>query len=148
MSTNHGPKDGRSPNDPATTAARPEPLIWNLAVHVDGEVITFDLTRQARDEEREPPHRLMLGLNQLRDTMSLLTGRPPAAPAPTRPRPSKAYTPWTDEKDQELADKVAEGWTTADLAAHFGRSRGAVSSRVERLMFRGLISSDVDSTHE
>ena len=44
--------------------------------------------------------------------------------------------PWTDELDAELTRLHGRGLSTKDLAAHFQRSRGAISSRLMKL---GLI---------
>ena len=44
--------------------------------------------------------------------------------------------PWTDELDAELTRLHRRGFSTKDLAAHFQRSRGGISSRLKKL---GLI---------
>lgn len=42
-----------------------------------------------------------------------------------------AYQPWTTELDQELIDLFYEGISGNDLAKHFGRTKGAISSRLK-----------------
>ena len=44
-----------------------------------------------------------------------------------------AYQPWTQELDQELIDLFSEGISGNDLAKHFGRTKGAISSRLKKL---------------
>ncbi len=44
-----------------------------------------------------------------------------------------AYLPWTQGLDDELTIMYCEGIPVADLAKHFGRTRGAIQSRIKRL---------------
>lgn len=44
-----------------------------------------------------------------------------------------AYLPWTPELDKELTEMFCKGAGEAQLAKHFGRTRGAISSRIKRL---------------
>lgn len=45
----------------------------------------------------------------------------------------RAYMPWTDELDLELTIMYVEGKTLKEMAEHFGRTRGAISSRIKKL---------------
>jgi hypothetical protein len=45
----------------------------------------------------------------------------------------KAYAPWNEELDKELKYMFEEGLSTKDLAKHFGRTKGAIRSRIRRI---------------
>lgn len=44
-----------------------------------------------------------------------------------------AYRPWTPELDDELTIMYCEGFNVKDLAKHFGRTKGAIRSRIKKL---------------
>lgn len=44
-----------------------------------------------------------------------------------------AYAPWTDELDDELTEMFCMGISTKDIAKHFGRTSGAIRSRIKKL---------------
>jgi superfamily I DNA/RNA helicase len=44
-----------------------------------------------------------------------------------------AYNPWSDKLDHELTIMYWEGISLSDIAAHFGRSKGAILSRIRKL---------------
>ncbi len=46
----------------------------------------------------------------------------------------KAYAPWNDEQDRELLKLYEGGKGAEEIAEHFGRTRGAIQSRLKRLM--------------
>lgn len=48
-------------------------------------------------------------------------------------KPKDAYKPWTDKLDHELTVMYCEGVNVKDMAKHFGRSRGAIRSRIKKL---------------
>jgi superfamily I DNA/RNA helicase len=50
-----------------------------------------------------------------------------------REKHKDAYKPWTKEQDDELEIMYCEGISVKDLAKHFGRTRGAISSRIKKL---------------
>jgi len=50
-----------------------------------------------------------------------------------RKKYSNAYTPWSDELDEELTKMFCEGYTVQQMKDHFGRSYGAIRSRIEKL---------------
>ncbi|WP_340152984.1 UvrD-helicase domain-containing protein [uncultured Marivirga sp.] len=50
-----------------------------------------------------------------------------------REKHKKAYAPWNDELDKELKYMFEEGLSTKDLANHFGRTKGAIRSRIRRI---------------
>ncbi len=49
-----------------------------------------------------------------------------------------AYKPWTTEMDDELTVMYCEGVTIRDMAKHFGRSKGAIRSRIKKLELEEL----------
>lgn len=49
-----------------------------------------------------------------------------------------AYKPWTTGLDDELTIMFCEGIHVKDLAKHFGRTRGAISSRIKKLELKEL----------
>ena len=54
----------------------------------------------------------------------------------TKAQHARAYEPWSPEEDEELLFKWRETQSRKELAAHFGRNTGAISSRARKL---GLI---------
>ncbi len=55
-----------------------------------------------------------------------------------RAKNKEAYTPWTTELDDELTVLYCEGATVKDLALHFGRTSGAIRSRIKKLELKEL----------
>ncbi len=49
----------------------------------------------------------------------------------------QAYMPWTDELDTELMVMFIEGKTQKEMAKHFGRTSGAIRSRIKKLDLNG-----------
>lgn len=49
-----------------------------------------------------------------------------------------AYLPWTDELDEELTTMYCEGVNIRDMMKHFGRTRGAINSRIKKLELEEL----------
>ncbi len=50
-----------------------------------------------------------------------------------RKRHKEAYKPWTEALDDELTVMYCEGVNIKDLAKHFGRTKGAIRSRIKKL---------------
>ena len=50
-----------------------------------------------------------------------------------KPLPENNGKPWTEKADQELCSLFDSGMTKKELCAHFGRTSGAIDSRLERL---------------
>ena len=50
-----------------------------------------------------------------------------------KPLPENAGKPWTEELDNELCCLFDEGMKRQALCAHFGRTSGAIQSRLEKL---------------
>jgi superfamily I DNA/RNA helicase len=50
----------------------------------------------------------------------------------------KAYAPWNAEADHELQVLAHEGFTVDQIAAHFGRTKGAIQSRLKKLGVEGF----------
>jgi F-box protein, helicase, 18 len=55
-----------------------------------------------------------------------------------RTKHTAAYMPWTEELDDELTVLYCEGVNVKDLAKHFGRTRGAIVSRIRKLELEEL----------
>lgn len=55
-----------------------------------------------------------------------------------RARHKNAYQPWTTEADDELTVMYCEGAKVKDMAMHFGRTRGAIRSRIKALELEEL----------
>ena len=53
--------------------------------------------------------------------------------AQSREKHSHAYMPWTIELDDELTVMYCEGVNVRDMSKHFGRTKGAIRSRIEKL---------------
>ncbi len=49
-----------------------------------------------------------------------------------------AYKPWTQELDNELTVMYCEGVNMKDMIKHFGRTRGAITSRIKKLELKEL----------
>jgi len=49
-----------------------------------------------------------------------------------------AYKPWTIQLDDELTVMYCEGISVKDLAKHFGRTKGAINSRINKLELKEL----------
>lgn len=50
-----------------------------------------------------------------------------------RTRHKHAYKPWTQQLDEELIELHREGAKENELATHFGRTKGAIRSRIKKL---------------
>lgn len=55
-----------------------------------------------------------------------------------REKHKDAYRPWTSELDQELIVMYREGINVRDMMKHFGRTRGAIASRIRKLELEKL----------
>lgn len=55
-----------------------------------------------------------------------------------RTRHKDAYKPWTEELNDELTVMYCEGVNVKDLAKHFGRTKGAIRSRIKKLELEEL----------
>ena len=64
--------------------------------------------------------------------------QPSKSPA-AESRPTNAGRPWTEELKHEVAELFNQGKSIAELAQHFGRSKGAISSELVR---QGVIIRD------
>ncbi len=49
-----------------------------------------------------------------------------------------AYKPWTEALDLELTRMYYEGVSARDMAKHFGRTKGAIQSRIKKLELEAL----------
>ena len=58
-----------------------------------------------------------------------------------RTKHKDAYKPWTPELDNELTVMYCEGVNVKDMAKHFGRTRGAITSRIKKLELEELYGS-------
>jgi superfamily I DNA/RNA helicase len=55
-----------------------------------------------------------------------------------RQKHKDAYKPWTSELDDELTIMYCEGVNVRDLAKHFGRTKGAITARIQKLELEEL----------
>lgn len=55
-----------------------------------------------------------------------------------REKHKDAYRPWTDDLDKELTVMFCEGVNIRDMMKHFGRTRGAITSRIRKLELEEL----------
>ena len=55
-----------------------------------------------------------------------------------REKHKDAYKPWTQELDDELTIMYCEGINIRDMAKHFGRTNGAIRSRIKKLELEEL----------
>lgn len=55
-----------------------------------------------------------------------------------RTKHKDAYKPWTSELDTELTTMFCEGVNAKDIAKYFGRTRGAITSRIKKLELEEL----------
>lgn len=55
-----------------------------------------------------------------------------------RTKHKDAYKPWTPELDNELTVMFCEGVNLKDMAKHFGRTSGAITSRIKKLELKEL----------
>ena len=62
-----------------------------------------------------------------------LTGVPTYSVFACQQQYPNAYTPWTEEDDMTLTQMWCEGATTKELAVHFQRKPGAITSRIKKL---------------
>jgi hypothetical protein len=51
-----------------------------------------------------------------------------------RSKNTDAYKPWTAALDKELLDMYQKGKDQKDMQKHFGRTRGAISLRLKKLL--------------
>ena len=63
----------------------------------------------------------------------------PSKSSAAESRPANAGRPWSEELRQEVAKLFRQGKSIAELAQHFGRTRGAISSELVR---QGVIVRD------
>lgn len=72
------------------------------------------------------------------DNVRFAKGRQPKKEKSSKPdamsrKKRQAYAPWTDQLDHELRVMHKKGVTPIRLARHFGRTRGAIIARLEKL---------------
>lgn len=79
---------------------------------------------------------LMAGGGSRRSERVLIPDQITPETAPQMPETASSYQPWTDEQDKHLMKLHEEHWRIAEIARTFGRSQGAIRSRLKKL---GLI---------
>lgn len=60
-----------------------------------------------------------------------------------RTKHKDAYKPWTPELDNELTVMFCEGVNSKDMAKHFGRTRGAITSRIKNWNLKNCMDEPV-----
>ena len=53
-----------------------------------------------------------------------------------------AYRPWTEKLDDELTVMYCEGKIIKEISEHFGRTEGAIRSRIEKLDLERIYSGN------
>ncbi|MCC7050691.1 MAG: ATP-dependent helicase [Bacteroidia bacterium] len=95
-----------------------------------------------KDEPEEPKHQTTTGKSvtgknteSIRKTMVRNNDQKEKAysVAKLREKHKGAYMPWLVEHDDKLTELYCEGTTIKDIALHFGRTRGAIRSRIKKL---------------
>jgi len=83
---------------------------------------------ESEDPEKE-------ALPEVKSNLSVNETKPEKAysVAEFRSRNKDAYKPWTDEFDSQLTDLFLEGATVKNLSERFGRTNGAIRSRITKL---------------
>ena len=68
----------------------------------------------------------------------------PSKSSAAESRPTNAGRPWTEGLKREVAELFSQGRSIAELAQHFGRSKGAISSELVRqgIIVRGGVRSN------
>lgn len=113
------------------------------SIHIPETLMPFDfptskqihIMRVAKEEEKQQE-------TTRRQTLLKNTGEPISEKTysveEVRTRHKDAYRPWTQELDDELTVMYCEGVNVKDLAKHFGRTKGAIRSRIRKLELEKL----------
>lgn len=115
-------------------------LGWNArAAQVHPEIVEIDEYFRSSSQEAE---RVFTGMKtedrkRLHDNFAAACGakKPKKTEAfvAAREEHPNAYRRWSEGQDEELKQLFAGGWKVKDLADKFGRRRGAIRSRLEKL---------------
>lgn len=60
----------------------------------------------------------------------------------SKKRQKSSYQKWTEEADEELTDMYCEGLSVREMAEHFGRTKGAIQSRIKKLDLHNIYGWD------
>lgn len=113
------------------------------SIHIPETLIPVDfpaskqihIMRVAKEEEKQ--HSTIQ-----KQALQKITGEPISEKAysfdEVRTRHKDAYKPWTQELDDELTVMYCEGINVKDIAKHFGRTKGAIRSRIKKLELEEL----------
>lgn len=96
----------------------------NFVVACGGKIKKEKSKETKREIEKE-------GIFGTKDAPS--TARPTKSFTEIREKYPNAYRPWNKEQDEELKKLFTSGTKVADLMKTFGRKRGAITSRLEKL---------------
>ncbi|MEM9340085.1 MAG: UvrD-helicase domain-containing protein [Bacteroidota bacterium] len=92
----------------------------------DEHAVGDEIEVYSSDEEEGEEEELMFSSNTNKHDKSYSVDK-------IRKEHQQAYEKWTQKRDEELLKLVNEGLTTAQLATHFGRTKGAIRSRIKKL---------------
>lgn len=56
---------------------------------------------------------------------------------------SQNYKPWTKEEEEQLIEEYQKGFNISEIAKNMKRAPGAISSRIRRLIFSGMLEQRV-----
>ncbi len=109
------------------------------SIHIPQTLIPKDFPKSAQihvmpvESEEEKYKRIIL-----ENTTNKLTKQKAYSIKEIRKKHDSAYKPWTTELDDELTVMYCEGINVRDLSKHFGRTKGAIRSRIKKLELEEL----------
>ena len=111
------------------------------SIHIPGKLMPFDFPnckqihvgRILNEEEK-----LKQKTKQIAKPNKEITKEKSYSVESIREKHKDAYKPWTEELDDELTIMYCENASIKDMAAHFGRTKGAIYSRIKKLELEDL----------
>lgn len=100
----------------------PEPLL-PLEITASDQIMVVPVEDKEEGDEDTPPSEIL--------TAKLLPAK--IGYASIREKHKEAYQRWTSDMDEQLEDFCDEGRSVADIAEYFGRTKGAIRSRIKKL---------------
>ncbi|WP_147453907.1 hypothetical protein [Nocardiopsis sp. Huas11] len=98
-----------------------------ILTRLEGEVPADDLARVGRLFLEAAAHGAVDADNETHRSLAAHMER-------ERRRHPNAYAPWTEEDDARLVARANEGASVTELMAEFGRGRGAIRSRMLKVL--------------
>jgi len=118
------------------------------ALKVSPEVLKKDINFKTKSEEAVQVFGKISEseLKKMHDDFVVACGGKVKKGAPSTARPNSfaeirtkhpnAYRPWSEEQDEELKKLFTSGRSTKDLMEKFGRKKGGITARLEKLGLR------------